>query len=118
MTLLATEERFAPNDETISDECEDDQEFGRAYTNIKLINSKYEGLTKALSLNEMQSRLKVNYSDASEVCKHLGKQSWAYVTFELAKDTAMKIVQDVRVRFPDKVAVVGNKWLLLQWYLF
>ncbi len=48
-----------------------------------------------------------------ETCMALGTTDWSYVTFELARDTAMKVLQDVRVTFPDKVATIGKSNLFL-----
>ncbi len=49
-----------------------------------------------------------NEAETQAICFELGKSEWAYVTFELASDTAMRVIQDVRVTFPEMVATIGG----------
>ncbi len=99
--------------------CEDDGEFGYAFTLEKVKRTNQVEMIKVLQDLGYEPEFKANMSGVSskaealtlETCVEFGMTDWSHVTFELARDTAMKVLQDVRVTFPDKVATIG-KWSL------
>ena len=41
--------------------------------------------------------------------KTFRKQEWSYAIIGLTRTTGMKVMQDVRVEFTDRIATIGNE---------
>ncbi len=63
-----------------------------------------------LSDNELVSWLNnaVFEGEISGLCKHMMKNHWATAKFQLASAHAMRLYQDVKVTFSDKIATFGG----------
>ena len=98
--------------------CEDAEEFGYAHALNKARRTNQVEMNQVLSELGFEPVFKANLSGMSadesaeelthSTCLELGSTEWSYASFELARDTAMKVLQDVRVSFPDKVATIGT----------
>ncbi len=46
--------------------------------------------------------------NTTELCDYMTKHYWTAVTFRLASSNAMRLYQDVKVTFSDKIATFGK----------
>jgi hypothetical protein len=62
--------------------------------------------------NNMTSNIEQNMSLSSEsiisFCQFLAKEDWAFIQVGIVKETAMKIIMDVKVSFSDQIAIFGK----------
>ena len=58
--------------------------------------------------NGLQNVYDVNISDTISVCKYLSKHEWSFAMVELNKLTGIRIMQDVRTSFADRLATIGK----------
>ena len=78
-----------------------------------LEQTKIENVTKAMKLNDLESKTKYNMAnmndtEMSKTCDKLRKKDWAVVKIRIGDENADLIKRDLRVRFEDKIAAFGK----------
>ncbi len=93
----------------MADFCEDDTEHGWKYVDAFLANISRNSLHDAMQENGLESvMIGRNFSDNVEVCNFVAENDMSYIIIGLAKSKGMRILQDVRVGFEDRVATIGG----------
>jgi hypothetical protein len=105
---IAHEERSAYlYEREIDENCDEDEMFDQQ-THNKLKNTNFEFMLEVMDANGLTNHIPINSTDTLGTCKYLANHDWALALFELSTDSALKIVQNLRVTFPDKLAVIGQ----------
>ena len=91
-----------------ADICEDESEIGIKYVKKLLGHIDFDNLSNAMAENGLQNVYDVNISDTISVCKFLSKHEWSFAMVELNKLTGIRIMQDVRTSFADRLATIGK----------
>ena len=66
------------------------------------------GLENLIGPELEKAAIKPETKEISKLCKFLMKNHWSTVTFKLQSTNAMRLYQDVKVTFSDKIATFGR----------
>ena len=91
-----------------ADICEDEAEIGTKFVKKFLKHIDFGNLSMAMAENGLQNMYDVNITDTVSVCKYFADNEWSFIMVELYKLTGIRIMQDVRTSFADRLATIGK----------
>ena len=104
---MDTQSRYSESS-NYEDICEDESELGVKYVQKLFKGFNLTAMNKTMEENGLRNVYDVNLNDRIAVCKYLSKNEWSFAMIGLEKLTGIRIMQDVRTEFADRLATIGE----------